>query len=132
MIASIAILRGYNVNDDEVKTLIYMCLVGNAIGDVIKNAGIKTAQSIAAKSNRAIAFCLFKLECAGIESVILTLLLNESIVASALDYLALFQNHNGVGVAYSGKSVCHDKGGSSLHKVKECILNLYLSSRIDG
>lgn len=49
MIASIAILRGYNVNDDEVKTLIYMCLVGNAIDDVIKNAGIKTAQSIAAK-----------------------------------------------------------------------------------
>lgn len=49
MIASIACLRGYKIKDDEVKTLVFLCLVGNSLGDVIKNVGIKTAQSLAAK-----------------------------------------------------------------------------------
>ena len=49
MIVSIACLRGYNIKDDEVKTLVFCCLVGNAVGDVIKHAGIKTAQKLAAK-----------------------------------------------------------------------------------
>jgi hypothetical protein len=49
MIASIAILRGYDVKDDEVKALVYLCLAGNTIGDVIKNAGIKGAQKFTVK-----------------------------------------------------------------------------------
>lgn len=49
MIASIAMLRGYDIHSDEVKSLVYLCLAGNTIGDVIKNAGIKTAQTLAAK-----------------------------------------------------------------------------------
>ena len=49
MIAVIAALRGYNINDDRVKTLVYICLVGNAAGDVIKQVGIKGTNQIAAK-----------------------------------------------------------------------------------
>lgn len=49
MIASIAMLRGYNVNSDEVKTLVFLCLVGNSISDIIKDVGIKTVQGVAVK-----------------------------------------------------------------------------------
>lgn len=40
MIASIAILGGYNPHDDEVQTLVYVCLAGISIGDICKQAGI--------------------------------------------------------------------------------------------
>ena len=49
MIAAIASMRGYNVTDDKVKTLVYLCLVGNAVGDVLKQTGIKLGNSLAAK-----------------------------------------------------------------------------------
>ena len=50
MIAAIAAMRGYNVQDDAVKTLVYICIVGNAAGDVLKQTGIKIANQYAAKS----------------------------------------------------------------------------------
>lgn len=40
MIASIAILGGYNPHDDEVQTLVYVCLAGISIGDICKQAGV--------------------------------------------------------------------------------------------
>ena len=46
MIASIAVIGGYNPYDDEVKTLAYMCLVGMAGTDVIKNVGIKVGEKV--------------------------------------------------------------------------------------
>ena len=49
MIAAIASLRGYDIYSDQVKTLIYACMVGNALGDVIKQAGIKTATQLTVK-----------------------------------------------------------------------------------
>lgn len=49
MIATIAALRGYNINDDRVKTLVYICIVGNSAMDVIKQVGIKGTNQIAAK-----------------------------------------------------------------------------------
>lgn len=49
MIAVIAALRGYNINDDRVKTLVYICLVGNSVGDVIKQVGIKGGEKLVAK-----------------------------------------------------------------------------------
>lgn len=49
MIATIASMRGYDVTEDKVKTLVYMCLVGNAVGDVLKQTGIKLGNSLAAK-----------------------------------------------------------------------------------
>ena len=42
-------MRGYNVTDDKVKTLVYTCMVGNAAGDLVKQAGIKTGNQLAAK-----------------------------------------------------------------------------------
>lgn len=49
MIAAIAAMKGYNVHDDAVKTLVYVCIVGNAAGDILKQGGIKIANQIAAK-----------------------------------------------------------------------------------
>ena len=49
MIAGIAMIRGYNIYDDQVKTLIYLCLVGNAIGDVVKQVGIKVGEKLVVK-----------------------------------------------------------------------------------
>lgn len=46
MIASIAYIGGYNPNDDEVRTLAYLCLTGSAMSDIVKNTGIKIGQKI--------------------------------------------------------------------------------------
>ncbi|WP_312924868.1 EcsC family protein [Atlantibacter hermannii] len=39
MIASIAVMGGYDVKDDRVKSLVYACLTGNAAKDILKNIG---------------------------------------------------------------------------------------------
>lgn len=44
MIAAIAKIGGYDIKSDQVQTLIYMCLTGTAITDVIKDAGIKVGE----------------------------------------------------------------------------------------
>lgn len=49
MIAGIAYIQGYDLKDDAVKTAMYLCLVGNAAGDVIKQAGIKISGQYALK-----------------------------------------------------------------------------------
>ena len=41
MIACIAYLAGYDLKSDQVQTLVYACLAGVAVSDVIKQAGIK-------------------------------------------------------------------------------------------
>ena len=41
MIAAIAYIRGYNLKDDEVKTLIYCILAGLSIENLLKSAGIQ-------------------------------------------------------------------------------------------
>lgn len=46
MIASIAVIGGYNPTDDEVKTLAYMCLVGMSATDIIKTTGIKIGEKV--------------------------------------------------------------------------------------
>lgn len=46
MIAAIAVIGGYNPTDDEVKTLAYMCLVGMAGADIVKNVGIKVGEKV--------------------------------------------------------------------------------------
>lgn len=71
MIAGIAYIRGYDLKDDTVKTLLYLCLVGNAAGDVIKQVGIKISgrytlkkilpklsREILVKINKAVGFRL--------------------------------------------------------------------------
>jgi len=46
MIATIATMCGYNIQDDEVQTLVYVCLTGTALADICKDAGIKFANKI--------------------------------------------------------------------------------------
>ncbi|HHN8431065.1 EcsC family protein [Proteus mirabilis] len=41
MIATIAIMAGYDVRDDKVKTLVYTCLAGNASKEILKDIGIQ-------------------------------------------------------------------------------------------
>ena len=50
MIAAVAIMGGHNVRSDRVKALVYACLTGNAIKDVLKDAGIVVGTKIASKS----------------------------------------------------------------------------------
>ena len=50
MIVAIAVIRGYDVHSDEVKTLVFLCIIGNSIGDVLKQAGIKAVTYYTAKT----------------------------------------------------------------------------------
>ncbi|KHD99760.1 EcsC family protein [Pantoea stewartii] len=40
MITAIALMGGYDVKDDRVKTIVYSCLAGNAAKDILKSTGI--------------------------------------------------------------------------------------------
>lgn len=55
MIAAIAILRGYDVRSDQVKTLCYACLAGSAVGDVLKDVGIKLGTKLGQQAIGGIA-----------------------------------------------------------------------------
>ena len=44
MVAAIAKIGGYDVRSDQVQTLVYMCLTGTAVADVVKEAGIKVGE----------------------------------------------------------------------------------------
>ena len=43
MIATLAVIGGYDVNDDEVQTLVFVCLVDTSITDLCKKAGMDVA-----------------------------------------------------------------------------------------
>lgn len=47
MIAAIAIMGGYNLRDDRVKSLVYVCLVASSTADVVKKIGIEAGQKLA-------------------------------------------------------------------------------------
>ena len=47
MIASIAYMNGYDVRHDEVKTMVYLCLVGSSVSDILKDVGIKVGTRLA-------------------------------------------------------------------------------------
>lgn len=44
MIAAIAKIGGYDIKSDQVQTMVYMCLTGQAIADVIKDVGIRVGE----------------------------------------------------------------------------------------
>lgn len=44
MIAAIAKMGGYDVNSDQVQTLVYMCLTGTTIADIVKETGIQIGE----------------------------------------------------------------------------------------
>ena len=46
MVAAIAIMCGFNVRDDRVKTIIYSCLAGNAGKEILKDVGIQIGRKL--------------------------------------------------------------------------------------
>ena len=46
MIAALAAIGGYDVRSDEVQTLVYLCLVGSSLTDVVKSTAIKIANKV--------------------------------------------------------------------------------------
>ncbi len=46
MIAKIAYISGYDIKSEEVKTVIYCCLTGDAIKEILKSVGIKIGQKL--------------------------------------------------------------------------------------
>ena len=55
MIAAIAIMGGHDVRDDRVKALVYACLTGSAITDILKDAGIAVGAKIATNAIKNIS-----------------------------------------------------------------------------
>lgn len=50
MIAAIAWMGGFNIYSDQVQTMVYACLVGNSISNVMKQTGIKIGEKITTKT----------------------------------------------------------------------------------
>ena len=46
MIAAIAVIGGYDVNDDRVKTLVYACMAGNGTKEILRNVGIQLGRKL--------------------------------------------------------------------------------------
>ncbi len=44
MIAAVAKMGGYDIRSDQVQTMIYLCLTGVAVSDVVKDVGIKVGE----------------------------------------------------------------------------------------
>jgi len=47
MIAAIAYMGGYDLRDDKVKSMVYVCLCGSAAADILKDFGIKFSTNFA-------------------------------------------------------------------------------------
>jgi hypothetical protein len=45
-IAAVAHIKGYDLNSDQVKTLVYSCLLGSAAFDTLKDVGIKVGTKL--------------------------------------------------------------------------------------
>lgn len=58
-IAAIAIMCGYDVKNDKVKTLAYSCLVATSSVEIVKNLGIKIGEKIAVSALKKIPGTLF-------------------------------------------------------------------------
>lgn len=54
MVAALAKLGGYDVREDQVQTMVYVCLAGNAASDVLKEAGVKIGNKLALNAVKSI------------------------------------------------------------------------------
>lgn len=59
MIAAIAFIRGFDLNDDEVQTFVYACLLGTSLTDVLKKSGIQVGNKIALNTVKKIPGTVF-------------------------------------------------------------------------
>jgi len=55
MIAAIAHMAGYDVKDDQVKTMVYACLTGNAAKEILKEVGIEIGSKLAISAIKGIS-----------------------------------------------------------------------------
>jgi len=55
MIAAIAYLGGHDLKDDRVKTLVYVCMTGNAAKDILKDIGIVVGKKITQSAIKSIS-----------------------------------------------------------------------------
>jgi len=55
MIAAIAHMAGYDVKDDQVKTMVYACLTGNAAKEILKEVGIEIGSKLAVNAIKGIS-----------------------------------------------------------------------------
>ena len=60
MIASIAIMRGYDVKDDQVRTFVYASLTGKAATDILKQAGVQIGHKLAVNMIKKLPFEVIK------------------------------------------------------------------------
>ena len=55
MVAAIAIMGGHDVNDDRVKTLVYACLAGNSVKEVLRVGGIRLGEKLAISAIKSLS-----------------------------------------------------------------------------
>ncbi len=55
MIAAIAHIGGYDIKDDKVKSMIYLCLVGESVKDILKDGGIAIGNKLALSSLKSVS-----------------------------------------------------------------------------
>lgn len=60
MIAAIAYMRGYNIRDDEVKTLVYIALTGQSAADLLKQIGINMGSKMTNQLIKKVPFQVIK------------------------------------------------------------------------
>jgi uncharacterized protein (DUF697 family) len=100
MIGTIAILGGYNLSDDAVQTLVYLCLVQSSVGDVLKQTGVqitnkitlaylkKLPGSILTKINQKVGFRLVtKFGEKGVINLVKVVPVAGGIVGGGMDYV---------------------------------------------
>lgn len=60
MIAAIAKMGGYDLRDDKVKTMVYLCLTASSAADVIKQVSIAVGEKIAMNAIKKIPASVFR------------------------------------------------------------------------
>ena len=60
MIATIAIMAGFDPHDDKVKTIVFCCLLGKGAGDVLKEMGVKLGAKLTYKMIQKIPYQVTK------------------------------------------------------------------------
>jgi len=57
MIAALAKIGGFDPKDDQVQTLVYVCLTGKAVSDVLKGVGVKLGNKLAVNGMKKDYWC---------------------------------------------------------------------------
>jgi hypothetical protein len=60
MIAAIAHMGGYNIRDDQVRALCYVCLCGSSAGDILKSVGIQAGTKVGQRAIERLPFAVIK------------------------------------------------------------------------